>query len=64
MIEEAFIESYRMLCADNKDVLEEFMSRGEKTLSEDSVRDKLMKYQNSADNLQVKKVCRNGLWSD
>lgn len=53
-----------MLCADNKDVLEEFMSRGEKTLSEDSVRDKLMKYQNSADNLQVKKVCRNGLWSD
>ncbi len=55
MIEEAFIESYRMLCADNKDVLEEFISRVEKTLSEDSVRVKLMKYQKSADNLQSKR---------
>lgn len=55
VIEESFIESYQMLCADNKDVLEEFISRVEKTLSEDSVRDKLLKYQNSADNLQVKR---------
>ena len=55
VIEEAFIESYRMLCADNKDVLAEFITRVEKTLSEDSVRDKLMKYQKSADNLQSKR---------
>ena len=55
VIEEAFIESYRMLCADNKDVLTEFIARVEKTLSEDSVRDKLMKYQKSADNLQSKR---------
>ena len=55
MIEEAFIESYKMLCADNKDVLEEFITRVEKTLSEDSVRDKLSKFQKSADNLQSKR---------
>lgn len=55
VIEEAFIESYKMLCADNKDVLEEFITRVEKTLSEDSVRDKLSKFQKSADNLQSKR---------
>ena len=44
-----------MLCADNKDVLEEFITRVEKTLSEDSVRDKLSKFQKSADNLQSKR---------
>lgn len=44
-----------MLCADNKDVLEEFISRVEKTLSEDSIRDKLIKLQKSADNLQAKR---------
>ena len=55
VIEEAFVESYKMLCADNKDILEEFISRVEKTLSEDTARDKLMKYQKSADNLQSKR---------
>ena len=55
MIEEAFVESYKMLCSDNKDILEEFISRVEKTLSEDTARDKLMKYQKSADNLQSKR---------
>ena len=55
VIEEAFIESYKMLCSDNKDVLEEFITRVEKTLSEDTARDKLMKYQKSADNLQTKR---------
>ena len=55
MIEEAFIESYKMLCADNKDVLDEFISRVEKTLSEDSAKDKVLKLQKSADNLQVKR---------
>lgn len=55
VIEDAFIESYKMLCADNKDVLDEFISRVEKTLSEDSVRDKVLKLQKSADNLQAKR---------
>lgn len=55
MIEEAFVESYKMLCFDNKDILEEFISRVEKTLSENTARDKLMKYQKSADNLQSKR---------
>ena len=55
VIEEAFVESYKMLCFDNKDILEEFISRVEKTLSEDTARDKLMKYQKSADNLQSKR---------
>jgi hypothetical protein len=55
VIEEAFIESYKMLCADNKDVLDEFISRVEKTLSEDSAKDKVLKLQKSADNLQAKR---------
>ena len=41
VIEDAFIESYRMLCTDHKDVLEEFIRRVEKTLSEDSIEDKI-----------------------
>ena len=55
VIEKAFIESYKMLCSSNKDVLDEFISRVEKTLSEDTVRDKLAKYQRSAGNLQAKR---------
>ncbi len=55
VIEDAFIESYRMLCADNKDVLEEFIHRVEKTLSEDSVQDKISKLHKSADNLLAKR---------
>lgn len=36
IIESAFIESYKMICQDNTDVLEEFIRRIEKTLKEDS----------------------------
>ena len=49
------IESYKMQCGDNKDVLEEFITRVEKNSSEDSARDKLSKFQKSADNLQSKR---------
>lgn len=35
VIEKAFVESYRMICTDHKDVLEEFLKRVEKTLKED-----------------------------
>lgn len=41
VIEEAFVESYRMLCRDNKDVLEEFLKRTEKALGENSAKDQL-----------------------
>ncbi len=55
VIEDAFIESYKMLCADNKDVLEEFIHRVEKTLSEDSVQDKIVKLRKNADNILSKR---------
>lgn len=55
VIEEAFIESYRMLCADNKDVLEEFIHRVEKSLTENSLEDKIQKLHKSADQIQVKR---------
>ena len=44
-----------MLCSDNKDVLEEFIRRVEKTLSEDSIEEKIMKLNKSADNIQCKR---------
>lgn len=55
VIEEAFIESYKMLCAEDKDALDEFIARVEKTLSEGSIKDKILKLQKSADNLQTKR---------
>ena len=55
VIEEAFIESYKMLCKDNKDVLEEFIHRVEKTLSEDSVQDKITKLHESSDKILYKR---------
>lgn len=45
VIEDAFIESYRMLGANNKEVLDEFLLRAEKVLSEDSTKSKLEKLQ-------------------
>ena len=55
VIEDAFIESYRMLCTDHKDVLEEFIRRVEKTLSEDSIEDKIEKLNRSVYNIQYKR---------
>ena len=55
MIEEAFIESYRMLCADHKDVLEEFIQRVEKSLGKDSVEDKIRKLKKNLDQIQSKR---------
>jgi len=55
VIEDAFIESYRMLCTDHKDVLEEFIKRVEKTLSEDSIEDKIEKLNKNAYNIQYKR---------
>lgn len=55
VIERAFIESYKMLCADNKDVLQEFIHRIEKTLNKDSVKDKVLKLHKDADNIRNKR---------
>ena len=56
VIEEAFVESYRMLCRDNKDVLEEFLKRTEKALGENSAKDQLNKLQKKIDNLSYKRT--------
>lgn len=55
IIEEAFVESYRMLCKDNKDVLDEFIRRVEKTLNEDTLEDVLEKLNKSENNIQYKR---------
>ena len=55
VIEEAFVESYRMLCRDNKDVLEEFLKHTEKALGENSAKDQLNKLQKKIDNLSYKR---------
>jgi len=55
IIEEAFIESYRMLCNDNKDVLEEFLKRTEKALGENSIEDQLHKLKKSIDKVSLKR---------
>ena len=44
-----------MLCTDHRDVLEEFIKRVEKTLSEDSIEDKIEKLNKSAYNIQYKR---------
>lgn len=55
VIEDAFIESYRMLSVNNKDVLEEFLQRTEKALQNGSIEEKLKKHQKSADSIQRKR---------
>lgn len=55
VIETAFVESYRMLCGDHKDVLEEFIKRVEKTLSEESAADKIEKIGKRIYNIKYKR---------
>lgn len=54
-IEKAFIESYRMLSTDNKDILEEFLQRIEKTLNDSTAEVQLKKIQGKIDNIQRKR---------
>lgn len=54
-IEKAFIESYRMLSTDNKDILEEFLQRIEKTLNDSTAEIQLKKIQGKIDNIQRKR---------
>lgn len=55
MLEKAFIESYRKLCYNNNDVIDEFIKRVDKVLSEDSVESKLEKAKNTDTNLRSKR---------
>ncbi|NBI64781.1 recombinase family protein [Clostridiales bacterium] len=55
VIEKAFIESYRMLCRDNKDVLEEFLSRTEKALGENTTEDQVNKLEKSIEEISTKR---------
>ena len=55
VIEEAFIESYQMLCKDNKDVLEEFLKRTEKILGENSVENQISNLSKTIDKLSSKR---------
>ena len=54
-IEDAFIESYRILCDSNKDVLDEFLKRMDETLSSSSVNKQLDKVERDIDSLEKKK---------
>lgn len=54
-IEEAFVESYRILCDNNKDVLEEFLKRTDETLSSSSVSNKLLKVDRDIETIEKKK---------
>ena len=54
-IEDAFIESYRLLCSDNKDVLEEFIQRVEHTLSESTIKKRLEKIDRDITSTENKK---------
>lgn len=55
-IERAFVESYRLLCQNNKDVLDEFMKRTEETLSESNAGKRLAKAEKDIHALEVKKT--------
>ena len=52
----AFVESYRLLCQNNKDVLDEFMKRTEETLSESNAGKRLAKAERDIHALEVKKT--------
>ena len=54
-IEEAFIESYRLLCDNNKDVLDEFLQRLDDTLSNSTVNKQLSKIEKEISAVEGKK---------
>src|SRR5699024_3320869 len=54
-IEKAFLESYRIMCNNNKDVLEEFLQRMEETLSSSTVHKEIAKIEKEIQGLENKK---------
>ena len=55
VIEEAFVESYKRLCCDHKDVMKEFLKRAENTLGEDSIEEQVRKLKKNIQNLSSKR---------
>ena len=55
-IEQAFIESYRLLCQNNKDVLDEFIARTEETLSDSNASKQLAKVEKDIAALDAKQA--------
>lgn len=55
-IERAFIESYRLLCQNNKDVLDEFIARTEETLSDSNASKQLSKIEKDIATLDAKRA--------
>ena len=55
IIEKAFIESYRLLCTDNMDVMKEFLKRVENTLGDDTVQKNYEKAKKEADSIVSKR---------
>ena len=53
-IEGAFVESYRLMCGDNKEVLSEFLARMEASLSDNSTEKQLNKLNKSINTLETK----------
>lgn len=54
-IEKAFLESYRIMCNNNKDVLEEFLQRMEETLSSNTVHKEISKTEKEIQVLENRK---------
>lgn len=55
-IEQAFVESYRLLCQNNKDVLDEFISRTEEALSAGNAGKQLAKTEKDIKALEAKRA--------
>lgn len=54
VVEEAFIESYRLLCDSNEDVLDEFLQRINDTLSDNTIIKQLTKTSKDIETLEIK----------
>lgn len=56
IIEQAFVESYRLLCQNNKDVLEEFIARTEEAISGTNAQKQLSKLEKDIRGLETKRA--------
>lgn len=55
VIEDAFVESYKLLCGDNREVLDEFIQRVEATLSESNIEKSIEKIDKEITSIESKK---------
>ncbi|VBB08640.1 recombinase [Lucifera butyrica] len=54
-IEKAFVESYRLLCSDNKEVVEDFLKKIADTLNGTTIQKELLKIEKSIETIEGKK---------